>query len=131
LSLSPFSDGDETACGYPFAEPETSHPFQQDLQYPSLSLEDPITHAIEDTSSSLVKREKVIVKNTCGLIRLYIHKKANIAGITAPQVRKIERSPNGRPRKCLGYQTNNENNVRRHHSPMCAAPFPFRAFAAG
>ena len=49
--------------------------------------------------------EKGSVENTCGLIRRYVRKKANIADITLQQVRKIERSLNNRPRKCLGYNT--------------------------
>ncbi len=49
--------------------------------------------------------EKGTVENTCGLIRRYIPKRANIADIPAAQIRKIERSLNNRPRKCLGYQT--------------------------
>lgn len=52
--------------------------------------------------------EKGTVESTCGLIRRYIPKKADIADIAVSQVRKIERSLNDRPRKCLGYQTPSE-----------------------
>lgn len=49
--------------------------------------------------------EKGTVENTCGLIRRYIPKRANIADIPATQIKKIERSLNNRPRKCLNYET--------------------------
>lgn len=59
--------------------------------------------------------EKGSVENTCGLIRRYIPKKANIADITPEQIRKIERSLNNRPRKCLGYNTPAEVFAKLEH----------------
>lgn len=52
--------------------------------------------------------EKGTVENSCGLIRRYIPKKANIAMIADNEIKCIERQLNKRPRKCLNYQTPSE-----------------------
>lgn len=49
--------------------------------------------------------EKGLVENTNGLIRRFIPKKTDLAGISDQELARIEKLLNTRPRKCLGYQT--------------------------
>jgi IS30 family transposase len=47
-------------------------------------------------------------ENTNGLIRRLYAKKSSFAGIAAPQLKRIDRFLNDRPRKCLGWRTPRE-----------------------
>ena len=48
-------------------------------------------------------------ENTNGLLRQYLPKGMDLSIVTAAQLRDIQRSLNGRPRKTLGYMTPSEN----------------------
>jgi IS30 family transposase len=47
-------------------------------------------------------------ENTNGLLRQYLPKKLDLSTVTAADLRRIQRSLNGRPRRTLGYMTPSE-----------------------
>lgn len=52
--------------------------------------------------------EKGTVENTNGLIRRFIPKKTDMAMLSLNRIKRIEKTLNNRPRKCLGYLTPKE-----------------------
>jgi len=52
--------------------------------------------------------EKGSIENAIGLLRRFFPKKTNFAIITKEQVKRVEKSLNTRPRKCLKYKTPEE-----------------------
>ena len=47
-------------------------------------------------------------ENTNGLLRQYLPKGTDLSKVSAAELRRIQRSLNGRPRKTLGYMTPSE-----------------------
>jgi transposase, IS30 family len=53
--------------------------------------------------------EKGSVENVIGLVRIFLPKRTDFTIVTKEHLKKVERTLNNRPRKCLGYLTPNQS----------------------